>query len=469
MLSQTQNISVSESTDKLRADILALTAQYGRLVHGAKKVFTPGVTPIPVAGRVIDDAELSMLVESSLDGWLTAGPYATRFEREFAQKLGFRHCLLVNSGSSANLAAFMALTSPTLGERQIKPGDEVITCGLGFPTTVNPIIQAGAVPVFIDATLPTYNLDVSQLEAALSPKTKAVMLAHTLGNPFDAVTIRAFCDKHQLWLIEDCCDAVGAGFQDKKSSQAINSDAPEASAEESVSLYKKVGHFGDLATVSFYPAHHMTMGEGGAVLTNSPKLKKLVECMRDWGRDCWWGPGCDDTCGKRYGWQLGGLPDGYDHKYIYSHVGYNLKVTDMQAAVGLAQLEKLDAFIAARKANFEALKRGLSDLQDVLVLPEATPGSEPSWFGFPITLKPGAKLSRNALVQALNARQIHTRLLFAGNLTRQPAYQGVNYRVVGELTNADTVMNNTFWIGVYPGLTPEMLDYVIQCLHELLR
>jgi CDP-6-deoxy-D-xylo-4-hexulose-3-dehydrase len=351
----------------------------------------------------------------------------------------------VNSGSSANLAAFAALTSPTLGDRQIKPGDEVITCAMGFPTTVNPVIQHGAIPVFVDATLPTYNIDVTQLDAALSPKTKAVMIAHTLGNPFDVAAVKAFCDQHQLWLIEDCCDAIGAQFNDQN-----------------------VSTFGDLATVSFYPAHHMTMGEGGAVLTNSPKLKKLVESFRDWGRDCWCAPGCDDTCGKRYGWQLGGLPDGYDHKYIYSHVGYNLKVTDMQAALGLSQLDKLDGFIQKRNQNFDRLKVGLADLQDVLILPEATQNATSSWFGFAITLKPTAKLSRNEMVKALNAKQIHTRLMFGGNLTRQPAYKGQNYRKIGDLPIADRIMNDAFWIGVYPGLSAEMLDYTIQTIHELL-
>jgi CDP-6-deoxy-D-xylo-4-hexulose-3-dehydrase len=429
----------------LRAEILQLVAEYYREAF-APAPFQPGATPVPVSGRVFDDAEIKHLVEAALDFWLTTGRFAAQFEREFARFFGLRHALLVNSGSSANLLALSCLTSPKLGDRALRPGDEVITVAAGFPTTVNPIFQNQLVPVFVDIHIPTYNVDVDQLEAALSDRTRAIMFAHTLGNPFDAQRVVDFARRHQLWLIEDCCDAVGATYQGKK-----------------------VGTFGDLATVSFYPAHHITMGEGGCVLTDNSRLKTLVESFRDWGRDCWCEPGKDNTCGKRFGWQLGELPEGYDHKYTYSHIGYNLKATDMQAAVGVAQLAKLPAFIEARRRNFQVLWQGLSDLAEFFILPQATPGSDPSWFGFPITVADDAPFTRNQLVQFLEARKIGTRLLFGGNLTRQPAYQGLHYRVIGPLKNTDRVMHNTLWLGVYPGLNTTSLHFMIESVHEFVR
>jgi len=430
---------------QLRAEILQLVAEYYKEAF-APVSFQPGVTPVPVSGRVFDDAEIKHLVEAALDFWLTTGRFAAQFEREFARFFGLRHAMLVNSGSSANLLALSCLTSPKLGDRALRPGDEVITVAAGFPTTVNPIFQNQLVPVFVDVHIPTYNIDADQLEAALSDRTRAIVLAHTLGNPFDVQRVVDFARRHQLWLIEDCCDAVGATYQGKK-----------------------VGTFGDLATVSFYPAHHITMGEGGCVLTDNSKLKTLVESFRDWGRDCWCEPGKDNTCGKRFGWQLGELPEGYDHKYTYSHIGYNLKATDMQAAVGVAQLAKLPAFIEARRRNFQVLWQGLSDLAEFFILPQATPGSEPSWFGFPITVADDAPFTRNQLVQFLEARKIGTRLLFGGNLTRQPAYQGLRYRVVESLENTDRVMHNTFWLGIYPGVSTAMLDFVIESIHEFVH
>jgi CDP-6-deoxy-D-xylo-4-hexulose-3-dehydrase len=393
---------------------------------------------------VFDEREIVNLVDSSLEFWLTTGPWAEQFERRFARLNGLRHALLVNSGSSANLVALSCLTSTKLGERRLKRGDEVITVASSFPTTVNPIIQNGLVPVFVDVDVPTYNIDVTHLEDALSPKTRAVMIAHTLGNPFDAIAIKAFAEKHGLWLIEDCCDAVGSTVEGQH-----------------------VGTFGDLATTSFYPAHHITMGEGGSVLTNRPSLKLLVESFRDWGRDCWCETGVADTCAKRFEWQLGDLPQGYDHKYTYSHIGYNLKVTDMQAAVGVAQLEKLPRFIEARRQNYATLRAGVADLEHFFVLPEPTPGSDPSWFGFPLSIREDAPLDRNAVIAKLEGARIATRLLFAGNLTRQPAYRDVEQRTPVPLTNTDFVMSNTFWIGLYPGLTPPMLEYVLEVLHEL--
>jgi CDP-6-deoxy-D-xylo-4-hexulose-3-dehydrase len=405
-----------------------------------------GENPIPVSGRVFDASDVQTLVDSSLDFWLTAGRFSDDFERKFARRIGVRGARLVNSGSSANLLAVSVLTSLTLGERQLKPGDEVITLAAGFPTTVNPIIQNRAVPVFIDVQLGSYNADVALLEEALSPRTKAVIFAHTLGNPFDLDAVTAFTRKHNLWLIEDCCDALGSVYKGRN-----------------------VGTFGDLATVSFYPAHHITMGEGGCVLTDKPQLDRLVESFRDWGRDCWCAPGKDNTCGKRFDWQLGTLPCGYDHKYTYSHIGYNLKVTDMQAAVGVSQLEKLDIYISARKRNFAVLKSGLMNLQDVFLLPEATPESEPSWFGFPLAVKPESGLTRDKVTRYLESRKIGTRLLFGGNLVRQPAYKDVEYRVVGDLKNTDYVMNNVFWIGVYPGLNDSMLQHMLNSLGEVAR
>lgn len=429
-------------SDALREQIKQLVAEY-YTESFPKKEFVAGESAVPVSGRVFDAHDLQTLVDSSLDFWLTAGRFANEFERKFAKRMGVRAARLVNSGSSANLVAFAALTSPTLGDRQIRPGDEVITVAAGFPTTVNPILQHGAVPVFIDVDLATHNADVSMLEEALSPKTKAIMFAHTLGNPFDLDTVTAFAKKHNLWLIEDCCDALGSTYNGQH-----------------------VGTFGDLATVSFYPAHHITMGEGGAVVTNKPSIDRLVESFRDWGRDCWCPPGKDNTCGKRFDWQLGTLPCGYDHKYTYSHIGYNLKVTDMQAAVGVSQLEKLDGFIEARRRNFKLLKEGLASLQDFYLLPEATPKSDPSWFGFPIGVKPESKLTRNAVTGYLESHKIGTRLLFAGNLVRQPAYKDANYRVIGDLKHTDYTMNNVFWVGVYPGLDGSRIEYILQRLRE---
>lgn len=424
-------------SEALRQQILALVQEYYEAEH-SQQPFTPGETEVPVSGRVFDAAEMVNLVDSSLEFWLTTGRYADQFEQEFARWMGVRHAILCNSGSSANLLALSALTSPRLAERQLLPGDEVITVAAGFPTTVNPIVQNQLTPVFLDIELGTYNVDVSQLEAAVSNRTKAIMIAHTLGNPFNLDVVVEVANKHDLWLIEDNCDAVGATFNGRLT-----------------------GSFGHLASVSFYPAHHITMGEGGCVLTNRAQLKKLVESFRDWGRDCWCAPGVANTCGKRFGWQLGELPEGYDHKYIYSHVGYNLKMTDMQAAVGVAQLDKLPDFIAMRKRNWQLLYEGLMPYEEFFILPQATPNSDPSWFGFLLTVRPDAPFSRNELVQYLEANQVATRLLFSGNITRQPAYQNVPYRVVGELTNTDTVMNQTFWIGVYPRITPDMIEYVL--------
>lgn len=431
-----------DTTSRLREQILALAAEYWAEAF-APAEFVPGTTPVPVAGRVFDAAEIQHLIDSSLDFWLTTGRFAEQFEREFAAFFGRRYSVLANSGSSANLLALSALTSPKLGDRRVRRGDEVITVAAGFPTTVNAIIQLGMVPVFVDITAPTYNIDVRQLESAFSERTRAVFLAHTLGNPFDLAAVKSFADRHGLWLIEDCCDAVGSLFDGKL-----------------------VGTFGDLATTSFYPAHHITMGEGGAVLGDAPLLKTLVESFRDWGRDCWCEPGKANTCGKRFEWDLGQLPHGYDHKYIYSHIGYNLKATDMQASVGVAQIKKLPQFISARKRNYATLRAGLQDLQESFVLPEATPNSDPSWFGFPLMVRPDAPFSRGEVVRFLEDRKIASRALFGGNLTRQPAYSEVQYRTVGNLPNSDLVMNQLFWIGVYPGLTPEMLQYVIETFHE---
>jgi CDP-6-deoxy-D-xylo-4-hexulose-3-dehydrase len=433
---------MSERSDQLRAKILELTAEFVA-EEFPEKEFIPGESSVAVAGRVFDAADVQSLIDSSLDFWLTAGRFSRQFEREFAKFFNLRHSILVNSGSSANLLALTCLTSPTLKESQLKPGDEVITVATGFPTTVNPIIQNNLVPVFLDVDIPTYNIDVSQLDAALSSKTRAVMVAHTLGNPYNLEAVTAFCKKHNLWLVEDCCDAVGATYNGKL-----------------------VGTFGDVATVSFYPAHHITMGEGGAVLTDQPPLKKLLESFRDWGRDCWCEPGKDNTCGKRFDWQLGDLPHGYDHKYTYSHIGYNLKVSDMQAAVGVTQLKKVNSFIEKRRSNFAYLKNKLLTLQEFMLLPEATPNSEPSWFGFPIFVRESAPFTRDELVHHLNDQKIGTRLLFGGNLLRQPAYRNINHRVVGDLKRSDDVMHRVFWIGVYPGLTESMLDYVAETIQK---
>jgi CDP-6-deoxy-D-xylo-4-hexulose-3-dehydrase len=415
-----------------RNSIFRLTAEYCEEKF-APKPFIPSHTPIPVSGKVVDAEDVCSVIDSALDAWFTDGGFTEQFERKLAKFIGVRSASFVNSGSSANLLALSALELPA--------GSEVITVAAGFPTTVNPIFQNGLVPVFVDVTVPTYQINVSKLNEAVSHKTKAVMLAHTLGNLFDIAEVKDFCRFHHLWLIEDCCDALGSKWRGWN-----------------------VGQFGDMSTFSFYPAHHITTGEGGAVLTNDPKLKVVVESYRDWGRDCWCCTGKDNTCGKRFDWQLGDLPHGYDHKYIYSHIGYNLKATDMQAALGCSQIEKLPKFIEKRKENFRYLYSALKPLENVIILPEATPGSEPAWFGFPIGVRKDAPFSRGELIRYLESKKIGTRLLFGGNLTRQPAYKGRNYRVVGELTNTDYVMNNVFWIGVFPGLTQPMLDYVAETI-----
>jgi len=433
------------AAETLRLRIRALVSEYHAAAFGAN-VFVPGQTTVPVTGRVFDETEIQTLVESALDFWLTTGRFAAEFECEFAKFMGVRDATLVNSGSSANLLAVTALTSPRLGDRRLHPGDEVITVAAGFPTTVNPILQCGLKPVFVDVDIPTYNVDVQWLEEALSERTRAVILAHTLGNPFDVGAVTAFARRHGLWLIEDCCDALGATYNGRS-----------------------VGTFGDLSTASFYPAHHITMGEGGCVMTSKPLLKSIVESFRDWGRDCWCDPGKDNTCGKRFEWQLGGLPCGYDHKYTYSHIGYNLKATDMQAAVGVAQLKKLPAFVTARRRNFTALQQGLAHLDEFLIMPEATAGSGPSWFGFPLAVRETSPLTRSRIVKHLESRRIATRLLFGGNLLRQPAYADINCRQIGPLTNTDFVMDRVFWIGVYPGLTKQMIEYVIQSLSDLFK
>jgi CDP-6-deoxy-D-xylo-4-hexulose-3-dehydrase len=434
---------MSKIAGQLRDEVRALVRQYYEVAF-APQSFVPGQSPVPVSGRVFDSSELENLVDASLDAWLTTGRFAAQFERDFAVFMGVRCASLVNSGSSANLVALSCLTSPSLGDRRLRAGDEVITVAAGFPTTINPIIHNGLVPVFVDVQLPTYNVDVTQLEAAVSERTKAIVLAHTLGNPFDLDAVMAFAGKHKLWVIEDCCDAVGSTYRGRS-----------------------VGTFGHLATTSFYPAHHITMGEGGCVLTESPAFKKLVESFRDWGRDCWCDPGKANTCGCRFEWKLGDLPAGYDHKYIYSHIGYNLKATDMQAAVGVAQLKKLPAFMAARRENFAKLHAALKHLDDIFVLPEATPHSNPSWFGFPLAVRKDAPVTRNQVVQFLESRKIATRLLFGGNLLRQPAYREIRRRVIGNLPNTDFVMNNVLWIGLYPGITEPMVDYTAEIFHQI--
>jgi CDP-6-deoxy-D-xylo-4-hexulose-3-dehydrase len=435
----------TKTAKQLREEIREGVKQYYEVAL-APQTFVRGQSSVPVSGKVFDSDELELLVEASLDAWLTTGRFAAQFEREFAAFMGVRCASLVNSGSSANLAALSCLISPSLGDRRLSPGDEVITVAAGFPTTVNPILQNGLVPVFVDVQVPTYNVDVTQLEVAVSNRTKAIMLAHTLGNPFDVDAVTALAAKHNLWLIEDCCDAVGAVYKGRG-----------------------VGTFGAFATTSFYPAHHITMGEGGCVLTQSPALKKLAESFRDWGRDCWCNPGKANTCGCRFEWKLGELPAGYDHKYIYSHIGYNLKATDMQAAFGVAQLKKLPGFIASRRANFAKLRAALSDLSDIFILPEATEHSEPSWFGFPLAVRKDGLVNRNQVVRFLESRNIATRLLFGGNLLRQPAYHDIKRRVIGDLRNTDFVMNNVFWIGLYPGITQAMIDYMAETFHQIPR
>jgi CDP-6-deoxy-D-xylo-4-hexulose-3-dehydrase len=426
-------------SSKLREEILDKVKEFYKSEHKEKnEIFIEGETRIPFAGRVYDEEELLNLIDSSLDFWLTAGRYSDEFEADFAEYMGQKYSLLLNSGSSANLIALTSLTSSKLGDKKLKHGDEVITVAAGFPTTVNPIIQNGLIPVFVDIELGTYNVKVSELEKALSNKTKAVMLAHTLGNPFNLGEVQEFCKKHNLFLVEDCCDAVGSKYDGKM-----------------------VGTFGDLATVSFYPAHHMTMGEGGAVLTSNAILQKIALSFRDWGRDCYCAGGSDNTCGRRFSMQFGSLPYGYDHKYVYSHIGYNLKVTDMQAAIGVAQLKKLPSFVQARKDNFEKLYNGLKKHENYLLLPEATKNSDPSWFGFMLCVKENDKFKRLELAQYLEDNKILTRQLFAGNLIKHPAYENVEYRMVGDLKNTDYVMNNGIFIGVYPGLTESKINYIL--------
>jgi len=405
--------------------------------------FLPGQDPVPVSGKVLGAEEFVNMVDASLDGWLTTGRFNEALERRLTEFIGCSHVRTVNSGSSANLTAFAALTSPLLGDRALKPGDEIITVAAGFPTTVNPMLLYGMVPVFVDIQLGTYNVDPVQLEAAITPKTRAIMLAHTLGNPFDLGAVMALASKHDLWVIEDCCDALGSTYNGRH-----------------------VGTFGHIGTLSFYPAHHITMGEGGAVFTSDDILIRAIESIRDWGRDCWCEPGRDNTCGRRFCWKLGDLPEGYDHKYIYSHLGYNLKISDMQAACGLAQMDKLPGFVEARRHNFEFLHNAFVPLEEFLTLPSATPGSTPSWFGFPLTLKDAAGVNRVDLLQYLDQHRIGTRLLFAGNLTRQPYFAGRQYRTVGDLANTDRVMRDTFWLGVYPGLDEDRLTYLSRKVAE---
>ena len=422
--------------EKIRKEISLLVDQYAQLEFSTQ-IFQPGKTVVPPSGKLINAEEIKNMVNAALDGWLTTGRFNDLFERKLSDYLGVKHVITVNSGSSANLVAFSTLTSPKLGNRAIKKGDEVIGVAAGFPTTVNPILQFGAVPVFVDVDPLTHNIDTNKIEAALSPKTKALMLAHSLGNPFNLDVIISLCRKYNLWLIEDCCDALGSTFKGQM-----------------------VGTFGDIATLSFYPAHHITMGEGGAVFTNNTELSRIAESFRDWGRDCYCPPGKDNTCGQRFCWKLGDLPNGYDHKYTYSHMGYNLKITDIQAACALAQLGKIDDFIKKRKENFKFLENRLETCCEFLQLPQATEGSDPSWFGFPLTMKNNSPVSRLELITYLDQQKVGTRLLFAGNLTRQPYMTGANYRISGDLINTDIIMNNTFWIGVQPALTKEMLEYV---------
>lgn len=424
--------------ETIRRKILDLVEQYGELQY-AEKPFVSGVNAIPPSGKVLGSAELKNMVEASLDGWLTVGRFNEAFEKRFAEFVGVPYAMTTTSGSSANLLALTALTSHKLGARAMLPGDEVITVAAGFPTTVNPILQNNMIPVFVDVAVPGYNIDPHKIEAAIGSKTKAIMLAHTLGNPFDLDAVMALAEKYNLWVIEDCCDALGSRYKGRH-----------------------VGAFGHIATCSFYPAHHITMGEGGMVFTKDRELRSIIESFRDWGRDCYCGPGCDNTCGKRFSQQLGSLPSGYDHKYTYSHAGYNLKITDMQAACALAQMDRLPGFVVARRHNFTFLKKRLKSCEDFLILPEATAHSEPSWFGFPITLREAACVSRVELLRYLDQYKIGTRLLFAGNLTRQPYFEGRTYRIHGELVNTDKVMSDTLWVGIYPGLTEEMLDFVAE-------
>lgn len=430
--------------NELRSKILQDVADYSQLILSPKH-FSPGFDPVPVSGKVISASDLVNLVESSLEGWFTSGKYTKDFEKKLADFVGVRSALFVNSGSSANLCALSALTSSKLGSRALKQGDEVLTIAMSFPTTINPIIQNGLVPVFVDIDIETLNVNVDQLEAAITQKTKAIMIAHTLGNPFNLDEVQRICLEHELWLIEDSCDALGSKYNGKR-----------------------VGSFGDLATISFYPAHHITTGEGGAVLIKSPLVKKQVESFRDWGRDCYCDSGCDNTCKKRFEWQLGELPLGYDHKYIYSHVGYNLKATEMQAALGISQMNRLEDFIKNRKDNYNFLYKSLNKIEH-FQLTEKTKNSDPSWFGFPITIKKDSSFKRIDLLKFLESRKIGTRLLFAGNITKQPAYSGLNFKIYGDLANTNLVMNNSFWIGVFPGITQPMLDYMVESIHDFFK
>lgn len=441
----TAGTSPKKDPEALRAEILQLVEKYAALEH-TPVAFDPDTSPAPVSGRVYGKEEMVSLVDSALDFWLTTGRFNTEFEKQLGVYLGRSHVLTVNSGSSANLVAFASLTSHLLRDRALKPGDEVITCATGFPTTVNPAIHYGMTPVFLDVDIPTYNMNMDLLEDAITDRTRAIMLAHTLGNPFDLGRVMEVAERHNLFVIEDSCDALGARYNDQL-----------------------VGTFGDIGTLSFFPAHHITMGEGGAVFTNQGLLRRAMESIRDWGRDCFCAPGMDNTCGKRFDWQLGELPRGFDHKYSYSHLGYNLKITDMQAAVGVAQLPRLEGFVAARRRNFGLLTAGMKALEDRFILPEATPGSEPSWFGFPLTVREDAGFTREALVRYLNARRIGTRYLFGGNLLRQPYMIGREYRVVGDVTQADMVMNNTFWVGVYPGLTEDHIGYMLDVINAFVK
>ena len=430
------------SKERIRQEIALLVEQYAAIEY-SPIAFEPGQSIIPPSGKVLGAKELQLMVEASLDGWLTSGRFNAAFERKLGEYIGVPHVLTTTSGSSANLLAMTALTSPKLGERQLKPGHEVITVAAGFPTTVNPIVQNGLIPVFVDVDIPTYNINASLIEAAITEKTKAIMIAHTLGNPFDLSEVRRLATQYNLWLIEDCCDALGSTYNGAM-----------------------VGTYGDIGTVSFYPAHHITMGEGGAVFTQSKVLHTIIESFRDWGRDCYCAPGCDNTCGKRFEQKLGSLPKGYDHKYTYSHMGYNLKITDMQAACGLAQLESLEGFVEKRKENFNYLHEGLMSCEEFLILPKATLNSEPSWFGFPMTIRPESQIERVDLLRFLTQNKIGTRLIFAGNLTRQPYFEGVNYRVHGELVNTDVIMHYAFWVGIYPGLERPHLDFMIEKFNE---
>ncbi len=469
----------------LRKPVRDAVADYFAASHAPRRQapFIPGETLVPVSGKVYDAEDMTTVMEAVLDFWLTTGRFAHAFEKSFSEYLDVRHTLLCNSGSSANLLALACLTSPKLKERRLQPGDEVITLAAGFPTTVNPIVQQQLVPVFVDVTIPTYNVDVSQLEEALSPRTRAAFLPHTLGNPFDVEAVTAFCRRHDLWLIEDSCDALGAAYdlhpvdsipQHRHNEQREILPAPEVQRPARIGESEKpdrrrVGSFGDLAAFSFYPAHHITMGEGGAVVTKNGELKKLVESFRDWGRDCWCETGRNDTCKRRFDQQFGDLPFGYDHKYVYSHIGYNLKLTDFQAALGGAQLKKLPRFIEIRRRNFQILYNGLKNLEEFFILPEVTPNSQPSWFGFPLAVRPEAPFTRRELIRHLDQAKIDTRLLFGGNLTRQPAFREAPHRKIGDLKNSDFVMNQVFWIGVYPGLSREMLEYVIEIIWELVK